>query len=108
MVALSALKATMSQRSHSPAASACIPRIRCVREFLPWFFLHENVLQFPDDFMSKMLSDLYIIESVVIDARDLGLPVSRKRRYTLCRRKDRLQRHGSTHLFVLPAFHSDL
>lgn len=66
-----------------------------MKDFLPWLFIHENVPSFPDDFMRAMLGDVYDIESLVFDAKDCGVPVCRKRRYTLCRRRDRLRQIGS-------------
>lgn len=51
----------------------------------PQLFIHENVPSFPDEIVARTLSSHYDVETVLVDALDLGLPITRKRKYTVCR-----------------------
>ena len=68
-------------------------RLRCVLEFKPFVFIHENVVGFPDDIIARTLSSYYDVETVVVNSLDCGLPISRKRKYTLCRLRSKLELH---------------
>ena len=67
-------------------------RIRCVIQFMPWAFIHENVTRFPEAFFEQHLSQMFDVEQIVLSPQQLGLPVSRTRRFTLCRRRSRVQK----------------
>ena len=52
------------------------------------FFVQENVPSFPDEFLSSMLSDIYELQSCVIDPEcTFGWPVARRRKYVVGRHK---------------------
>ena len=51
------------------------------------FWLQENVVTFPVSLLLEMLSDLYEIQSCVIDPPTLGWPVQRKRQYIIGRHR---------------------
>ncbi|CAE7293769.1 unnamed protein product [Symbiodinium microadriaticum] len=58
------------------------------REVQEPYFVQENVPSFPDEFLSSMLSDLYELQSCVIDPEcTFGWPVSRRRKYVVGRHK---------------------
>ena len=54
-------------------------------------FVHENVTGFPDDIIMRTLSSHYHIETVILNALDCGVPIARKRKYTLCRLRTRIE-----------------
>ncbi|CAE7405505.1 unnamed protein product, partial [Symbiodinium necroappetens] len=58
------------------------------REIQEPFFVQENVQSFPDEFLSSMLSDLYELQSCVLDPEcTFGWPVARRRKYVVGRHK---------------------
>ena len=62
-----------------------------VRSHQPLIFVHENVCGFPEDFLTSQLGDLYSIDQAVLEPQLFSLPVSRKRRYAVCRLKSTLR-----------------
>jgi hypothetical protein len=60
--------------------------------------IHENVAEFPEQWVHIMLGQVYHVVSIVVNTQDVaGCHVSRKRRYTLCfhKQKTRLLCHPS-------------
>ena len=51
------------------------------------YVLQENVVSFVTDVIAAVLGRLYFIDQIVLDAKCLGWPVSRKRKYTLLRHR---------------------
>ena len=43
--------------------------------------IHENVEQFKPELLQEHMGHVYAVQSVVVDAYDLGWPISRVRRY---------------------------
>ena len=75
-------------------------------DFRPYIFVHENVCQFPDSIIERALSAYYEVETIVVNSLDCGLPISRKRKYTLCRLRSKLELHDCC-LYVFEHYGSD-
>ena len=63
----------------------CRRQQSCVLDFKPTIFVHKNIIGFPKTITERVLSSLYDVETIVINSLDCGLPISRERKYTLCR-----------------------
>ena len=55
------------------------------RQIQEAYWIQENVQEFPVSLLSELLSDLYEIQSCIVDAGAIGWPITRKRQYVVGR-----------------------
>lgn len=68
--------------------------------FLPYLWVHENVVSFPGDMLKETLDADYHIEELLLQAEHSGFPVERKRKYTIGRLRVKLKSSGCyKHIF---------
>ena len=70
-------------------------RLRCVLQFKPHIFIHENVVGFPDAIIHQILGSVYTIETVLLNSLSHTLPISHKRKYSLRRLGTKLKIPGN-------------
>ena len=66
-----------------PTSAAFITWVFLVRRHRPRILVHENVVGFDIRALADLLADLYDYQHLELDPRALGLPVARRRRYTV-------------------------
>lgn len=76
-----------NQTVFGPTAKCLLVFFRLVLSALPGLVLLENVRQFPDQLVKECIGHLYEVEVLLTCPSQCGLPMSRPRKYMLCRRK---------------------
>ena len=66
-----------------PTAPVLITWALLIRRHAPPFIIQENVPQFPRDILLDLLGTEYSVEDLLLDPRQRGWPVARKRRYAV-------------------------
>eukprot|EP00439_Symbiodinium_sp_Y106_P077232 s273_g16.t1 len=78
-----------------PTTTALLVFIAMRRDLQEPFFIQENVASFLDEFFWSMLSDLYELQSCVIDPEStFGWPVARRAKFVVGRHKTKKQCRG--------------
>ena len=67
---------------------ACLTWAVMMRGIQPHIIIHECVARFDYTELANILGPSYSVESVVFNPTNMGLPVLRRRRYTICRLVD--------------------
>lgn len=90
-----------SQHSAGPTMVYLLLLLRMVLEYQPDIMIHENVLQFPARLLEECLHGLYLIQEFVRspDVSGSGFPISRNRKYLICRKENTVQCFGCIYTF---------
>ena len=71
------------RRERGPSMVCLYVWARAIRDSVPMLVIVENVLRFPFALLLSLLGDLYAIDWVILDAKDMGAPARRRRLYVL-------------------------
>lgn len=84
------------QTTFGPTAKTLLVLFRQVSERQPEFFMLENVRTFPESLVDQFLGKYYSMEVLQTCPTQCGLPISRPRKYMLCRKKQAIPFFGVT------------
>ena len=71
------------RRERGPSMACLYVWARAIRDSAPMLVIVENVPRFPVALLVSLFGDLYSIDWVVLDAKDLGAPARRRRLYVV-------------------------
>ena len=71
------------RRERGPSTACLYVWARAVRDSVPMLVIVENVPRFPVALLLSLFGDLYAIDWVILDAKDMGAPACRRRLYVV-------------------------
>ena len=79
------------RRERGPSMACLYVWARGIRDNAPMLVLVENVPRFPVALLLSLFGDLYSVDWVILDAKDIGAPARRRRFYVVMTLRGKLR-----------------
>ena len=79
------------RRERGPSMACLYVWARAIRDNTPMLVIVENVPRFPVALLLSLFGDLYEVDLVILDAKDIGAPARRRRLYVVMTLRGKLR-----------------